>query len=53
LGDGFPKVGRKSWVSVADDFTGETEPTEDIFQIEFRYAGASDCGGAGKEYRAS
>jgi hypothetical protein len=53
LSDGLPEMGGETWISVTDDFAGESEPSEYIFQVEFRYAGSSDCGGAGEEYRAS
>jgi hypothetical protein len=46
-------MGGETRISVTDDFAWESEPSEDIFQVEFRYAGSGDCGGAGKEYRAS
>jgi hypothetical protein len=53
LSDSLPEVGGETWISVTDDFAGESEPSEYILQVEFRYASSGDCGGAGKEYRAS
>jgi hypothetical protein len=46
-------MGGETRVSVTDDFAGESEPSEYIFQVEFRYTGSGDRGGAGKKYRAS
>jgi hypothetical protein len=40
-------------ISVTDDLAGESEPSVHVFQIEFRYAGSGDRGGAGEKYRAS
>jgi hypothetical protein len=53
LSDGFAEMGGETWISVTDDFAGESEPSEYVFQVKFRYAGSGDCGGAGEEYRAS
>jgi hypothetical protein len=53
LGDGLSEMGGETRISVTDDFAGESEPSEYIFQVDFRYASSGDCGGAGKKYRAS
>jgi hypothetical protein len=46
-------MGGETRISIADDFAGESEPSEYVFQVEFCYAGSGDRGGAGKKYRTS
>ena len=50
LSNASSKVGGKMRVSIADDFSGETEPLEHMFQVELGYSSASDCGRTRKEY---
>jgi hypothetical protein len=46
-------MGDETRVPIADDLAGESEPSEHVFEVEFRYAGSGDRGGAGEKYCAS
>src|ERR1700730_303887 len=44
---------RKPWVSIADDFCGDSEPPEDVAKVQLSHACACNRIGAGEEDRRS